>query len=82
MKHAFDTDVLVDIGPVNSVTGPDETKVRSLLRRGLCQSPRPNKRHADNAAVYQVRDDLVLSNPHLSDARIFARRSAHAMPRE
>jgi hypothetical protein len=35
MEHALDTDILVDIGPVDPLTGADETKVSALLRCGV-----------------------------------------------
>jgi hypothetical protein len=35
MKHAFDADVLIDVRPVDSLTGADETKIRPLFWRGL-----------------------------------------------
>ena len=34
MKHTFDTDVLVNIRPAHSLTGPDKAKIRALLWRG------------------------------------------------
>ena len=69
MKHAFDTDVLIDIRPMYSLTGPDETEIGPLLPRGLRQSPRPGKRHADYATVREVRDDFVLCDAHVLDER-------------
>jgi hypothetical protein len=35
VKHALDTDVLIDVRPMNSLTGADETKVCSLLGSSL-----------------------------------------------
>ena len=82
IKHAFDADVLVDIRPMYSLTGPDKTEIRPLLPGGLRQSPRPSKRHADYTTVGEVRDDLVLCDAHVLDARVVASRNVHAMPLE
>jgi hypothetical protein len=35
VKHTFDTDVLIDIRPMNPLTRPDETEMRPLLGRSL-----------------------------------------------
>jgi hypothetical protein len=35
VKHSFDADVLVDIRPVHTLTGPDQVKILALLGRGF-----------------------------------------------
>jgi hypothetical protein len=35
MKHALDTDVLVDIRPVDALAGTDETEVGALVGCGV-----------------------------------------------
>ena len=84
MKQAFDADVLVDVRPMNSLAGSDETKVRSLRGRGLGQPPGPGQRHADDAPVGQIGDDLILGHAYLLNARIVAgaSHSAHTTPPE
>jgi hypothetical protein len=35
MEHALNTDVFIDVRPMDALAGADETKVCSLLGRGL-----------------------------------------------
>jgi hypothetical protein len=35
VKHALDTDVFIDVGPVNALARADEAKVCSLLGRSI-----------------------------------------------
>jgi hypothetical protein len=72
MKQSFDADVLVNVGPMDSLAGSDETKVCPLRGRGFRQPPRPSQRHADNTTVDQIGDDLVLGHAYLLNARIVA----------
>jgi hypothetical protein len=79
MKHAFNTDVFIDVRPMDALAGSNETEVHALLWRGFRQSPRPSEGHANHSAVRELGDDLVLGNSHVLNSRI-ASRSAHAMP--
>jgi hypothetical protein len=79
MKQAVDADVLVNVRPVNSMTGSDEAKVRSLCGCGLGQPPGPGQRHADDTPVDQIGNDLVFGHTDLLNPRIVpdASHSAH-----
>jgi len=35
VKHTLDTDILIDVRPMNPLTGPDETEVCPLLGSSL-----------------------------------------------
>jgi hypothetical protein len=39
MKHALDTDVFVDIRPVDALPGTDETEMCALLECGIRKTP-------------------------------------------
>src|SRR3972149_5716993 len=51
VKHALDTDVLVEVRPMDTLAGADETKVCSLLGSRLRQTPRPGQRNTDDSAA-------------------------------
>lgn len=57
MKHAIDTDVLIYVGPVDTLAGTDQAEVRPLLRCGIGQAPGPGQRYADDAAVHEPGDN-------------------------
>jgi hypothetical protein len=83
MKHPFDTDVLVDIRPVDALTRTDETEVGPLLRCGVRETPRPGQGNADNPTVCKTRHDFILGDVRVLDAGLDAsRHSVHAMPPE
>jgi hypothetical protein len=79
MKQAFDADVLVHVGPVDSLAGSDKAEIRSLRGRSFRQPPGPRQGHADDAPVDQIGDDLVLGHADPLYARIIsgASHSAH-----
>jgi len=81
-KHALDTEVFIDVGPMDALAGANQTKVCSLLGGRLRETPRPSERDADDPAVCETRDDLVLGDADVLDARLGASRSVHAMPPE
>jgi hypothetical protein len=64
MQQAFDADILVNVGPMNTLPSPDQTKVRSLCGSSFGQSPGPSQWDADDPPVGEIRIDLVLSNAH------------------
>src|ERR1700691_2250178 len=76
-EQAFDADVLVNIGLMHSLPGPDQTKVCALRGSGFGQTPGPSQRDADNPPVSQVGDDLVIGDAHPEDTRIAIRHSVH-----
>lgn len=47
MKHALYAEILVNVRPVNSLAGSDETKLCPLCGLGFSQAPGPSQRHAD-----------------------------------
>ena len=80
VKHTLGTDVLIDVRPMNPLTGPDETEMCPLLRSSLRETPGPGQRNADDAAACKMRDDLVVGDPHVLDAWLSAGHNVDAMP--
>jgi len=70
MKHPFDADVFIDIGPVYSLTSTDKTKLRALLWSRFRESPRPGEWHTDHSTVNQIGDNLVIGDPNALNARL------------
>jgi hypothetical protein len=79
VEHAADADVFVNVGPVDAFAGADDLKVLSLLECRTGKPPRPHERHADRAAVQQMRRDGIVGDFDRVDAG-FARRDAHPRP--
>jgi hypothetical protein len=77
MQQAFDADVLVNIGPVHSLSSADEAKVCPLRGSGLRQAPGPSQWDTDNGSVGQIGDDLAFGDAHSEDAGIVIRQSVH-----
>jgi hypothetical protein len=83
MEHALDTDVLVDIRPVDTLSRTDETEVCTLLRCGVRETPRPGQGNADNSTVCKPSHDLILCDLRVLNPRLdVSRHSVHAMPPE
>ena len=83
MKHALDTDVFIDIRPVDALTGTDDTEVCALLLCGVRETPRPGQRNANDSPVHKTRHDFILGDVSILDAWLDAScHSAHAIPPE
>ena len=85
VKHAADTDVLVDVGPPYPSAFAEDLVVRALLRGRIRQPPRPGEGHADGPPISESGDnervgDFDGSDPRFRATTIRLRRSAHATP--
>src|SRR5947207_7132260 len=79
-QHAFQANVLVNVGPVNSLTVPNDFPACSLLRSRIGEAPRPAERHTHNSAVGKADDYGFVGNVDGHDARISLGCSAHPKP--
>ena len=60
VKHALDTQVFVDVGPMHTLTITDDFVIVTLSRRRLTQSPRPYQRNADDSPVDKMKCDQII----------------------
>ena len=58
-EQAGDGDVLVDVGPVDSGPGPDESPMIPLLRSGVAETRKPLDGNDQRPPVLQVHDEGV-----------------------
>ena len=77
MKQAFNANVLIYFRPVYALAGSNEAKVGALPGRRLGQPPGPCEGHADNSAIDQISDDLIIGYAHFLDSRLAIHHSAH-----
>jgi hypothetical protein len=80
MQHALNTDVLVNVWPMDAVTGSDKPEILPLCRRRIGESPRPRQRDTDDSTVGEVCDDLAFCDPYVVNRGLNGRRSGHATP--
>ena len=59
-KQACDGDVLINLGPVNAVSAPDEPPFPTLLGDSVRQTRKPGKRRGQLAPVRQSDDDPIV----------------------
>lgn len=60
MQHPVQADVLIDIGPMHSLTTPNNTEVPAFRRCRIEETPRPIQRDADRTPVGQRGGDRVV----------------------
>jgi hypothetical protein len=65
MQQALDANILVNIGPVHSLSSSDETEVCALRWSSFAQAPRPSQGDANNPSVGKIGDDLIFRDAHL-----------------
>src|SRR5206468_8896691 len=78
LKHAFDAEIFIEVGPVNSLPIADDFVIVSLLRSRVTQSPRPCQRHTDDAPIHKMESNQIIGNAYLSYPRVSINRNAHA----
>lgn len=79
MQHPVGADVLVDVGPVDTVTVADQDPVRALLCSGVGQAPGPLERHTDDASIDEVSGDGFVGDLNVPDAGFSQDCSVHPM---
>jgi len=77
-KHPLDADVLIDIRPVNSLSGADNSPFRALSGRRFRKPPRPRQWHADNPAVNEIGRNGVGGKLDVSYTRFVINHNVHA----
>jgi hypothetical protein len=73
-------DIFVEVGPVNTLAGADETPVAPLLGTGVQESGVPGERGGDRPAVAEVHRKGVLADGSVQgvDIAVFKTRSTHS----
>ena len=61
-QQTLDTQILVQVGPVDACTSADQPQVASLLPRCVHQPGIPGQRHGDGAPIAEVSRESVLGN--------------------
>src|SRR5205823_1288787 len=82
VKHALDTQVFVDVGPVHTLSIADDFVIVTLSRRRLNESPRPYQRNADDSAVDKMKRDQIIRNSYVLNPSISVNRNAQPKPPE
>jgi hypothetical protein len=82
VKHSFDTEIFINVWPVDSMAVADDLEVVSLGGCRFTQPPGPRQRNAYYASVYKTESDQLLGHRNFLDPSIGANRNAHAMPPE
>src|SRR5580658_220777 len=86
-QQSFGAQILVDVGPMNSVTAAGNFPVVALRGCGVEQPRIPDKRHGDDASVAQAHADGVLGELDVQHALVRTAmrrrcRKTHSMPPE
>lgn len=63
-KKAFDTDVLIEIWPMNSFALPNESPIRPFPLASMCEPRVPGHGHRDRPAIDEIDYQRVLSDRH------------------
>lgn len=82
VEHTLNTEILVDIRPVDTMASPNQPPFRALRRGGFRQSPRPRQRYADHTTVPEMCNDFVVGDADILNAWIVASHNVHAKPTE
>jgi hypothetical protein len=70
MEHSLDTEILVNVGPVDSFTIADDLKLVPLGRCRLTQPPRPRQWNTHDTAVNEVEGDQFFRHRNFFDPSI------------
>jgi hypothetical protein len=68
-EKARDTNVFVEIGPVDAFATTDQTPVRTLRDRPVSKAGVPRQRDANGAAIDEIDDQSIVPDGHLLSKR-------------
>jgi hypothetical protein len=59
-KKAFDTDVLIEVGPMNALSLTNESPIRAFRLVAMCESGAPRHRHRNRPTINKMDYERVL----------------------